>query len=701
MWYRVFMRTLHGLDIRVIRDGIVRVRASNDTLADEYGTVITVEALMRDWLPAFWQHRTISLQHNITELRGIGGKPFVGRALRADFTPQLEVEIEILDDETRELVNAGKITGASLEFLPVHSRTQHIAGHDSLVYYALASEPELAGLTLTDMPAVPGANILDIRTAPPAPWAFAVVDPAIFKLTSIDEMQQLMWFPHHDLQTHMVDPALLDRALSDLVAGNYNVPAHSSLTREEVANRALEHLRRHTTIGIGMRSNESAEVIMDNTLDTSNTQTTQPQAQPTQPQELPVDTRAQAATAQLTTQATTAQVSAPAPAPVVQAVTAQPVVQADDISPEPSTAVVTDGSLSIRSRRASSDEVLVELMMRSVVPQLQRRQPTATERQEIDNILRRNGIDVRAITIEANGTVIYNDLARQFVSRPDPSIIARNHWVSVPMGGTIKRTFPRFDRGGITHTWGRNSTANIADSDPSLDTFEVEVTELNSKTVVPDSFSQFNAQGPTFIQSVLIPKMRDAAQYEEDRAFFLSSGVAPDPTKIIGLRNKTGVTVVAPSTNGDAFNLSVLSSLLRAMPVRYRGDVTRLAYYIAVARADDYGDILSERQTPGGDTWLQRFANQPGPAPIGVHRSIPIYAVPHLPTNETQGTSTDCTTIYLVHRDIPVIGDALSIRIEPYRRENFMDVLQLQEFVGLGYQWPDAIVRRSGVRPRT
>jgi len=81
----------------------------------EYGTTITVEALMRDWLPAFWQHRTISLQHNLPQLCGLRGKPYVGRATGVDFAPQLEVEVEVLDPETRRLIEEGRITGACLE----------------------------------------------------------------------------------------------------------------------------------------------------------------------------------------------------------------------------------------------------------------------------------------------------------------------------------------------------------------------------------------------------------------------------------------------------------------------------------------------------------------------------------------------------------------------------------------------------------
>lgn len=680
-----------SLQLRQTRPNVVLVRASNDTVADEYGTIITIEALMRDWLPAFWQHRTISLQHNLPELRGIRGRAFIGRATRVDFTPQLEIEIEILDDETREMLAANRIAGASLEFVPIEERVQTINGQTSRVYYRLASEPELAGLTLTDLPAVPGADVLEMRSDVLAPWQFAVVDPAVFTAASLEAASRLMWFPHHDARTHAVDQAMLQRAIEDLRDNRYEISEGATLTREEVAARAIAHLNRHTTLGIGIRTEVTVE------------QNNQPQAPERSAQQVDLNINLDFRTPQEIA-ASEAQQTQTEPAPAqseaaIEERVARAVAEAFAKMPEPALAAIADGSASLRSRRQSGDEVLSEILLRSVIPQIQRREPGATERQEIENILRRNGLDTRAITVEANGTVIYNELARQFAVRPEADIIARNHWPSVPMENTNKRTFPRFDRNGISHVWGRSSMSNIADGDPTLDTFEVEVQELNSKTTVPDSFSLFNAQGTSFIQQVLLPAMRGAAQYEEDRSFFLSDGVAPNPTKVIGLRHKTGVSVVLPSANGDAFSQNVLTSLLRAMPARYRGDVTRLAYYVAVPIADDYGDILAARQTPGGDVWLERFSAQPGPAPIGVHRGIPIYAVPHLPSNETQGTNNDCTTIYLVHRDIPVIGDALAIRIEPYRRENFIDVLQLQEFVGLGYQWPDAVVRRSGVRP--
>jgi len=48
-----------------LREGVVLLRASNDTIADSFGTTITVEALMRDWWEGYRQHRTVSLQHNL------------------------------------------------------------------------------------------------------------------------------------------------------------------------------------------------------------------------------------------------------------------------------------------------------------------------------------------------------------------------------------------------------------------------------------------------------------------------------------------------------------------------------------------------------------------------------------------------------------------------------------------------------------
>lgn len=393
---------------------------------------------------------------------------------------------------------------------------------------------------------------------------------------------------------------------------------------------------------------------------------------------------------------------AAAPAPTAAAGDAvahlPPEIRALLARPEQPMAAIASG-LRVRSPRLEGDQLLAEVLMRTVVPQVGRQRPSTRQLTEAYNMLAEAGIHSRALSIETDGTVIREELARQFVVKPEPDVVFRNHMRSVPMAGVKKQTFPRFDRAGITHEWGRTSTDPITDSEPTLDTFDIEVSELNSKVVVPDSFQMFNAQGMSFVAQNLLPAMRGAAQYEEDRAFFMSTGTATDPATFKGLRSVTGVTSVSASTNGDAFDLSILSSLLRAMPVAFRSDVARLAFYMPISLADDFAEIISERATVLGDRLLSE-ASGVGPRAFGMYRGVPVYGISHLPNNETQGGSTDCGTVFLVHRDIPVIGDALTIRIEPYRRENFIDVLQLQAWVGLGYQFPAGVVRRVGVRPR-
>ncbi|HEX7041291.1 MAG TPA: hypothetical protein VF202_14335, partial [Trueperaceae bacterium] len=243
------------LTVRAGAGDTLILRASNDTVVDRYGTVITAEALLRDWWPAYQQHRTVSLQHNLPKLRDIEGRPMVGLATRVDFTPQLEVEVRVLDPKTLELVRAGKVRSASLEFVPLEVERRTVAGKPAEVYHRLSPEPEHAGLSLVDVPGVPGADLLAIRTLP-ALWAYAVVDPRVLngEVTDPEEVRQLAWLPHHDERSHAVDEALLARALADLEAGRVSVPPFASLTAAQVVERARAHLERHTSLRLGRRA---------------------------------------------------------------------------------------------------------------------------------------------------------------------------------------------------------------------------------------------------------------------------------------------------------------------------------------------------------------------------------------------------------------------------------------------------------------
>ena len=751
------------LEIRRAREGVLLVRASNDTVIDHYGKIITVEAL-HDWWEGFKQHRTVNLQHDLSELRGIRGKPQVGIATKIDFTPQLEIEVRVIDPETDRLIEERKIRSASLEFIPTQEEIRSFNGEQAGVYYRLSTEPEATGLGLVDIPGVPDTDILEIRMTQPS-WAFAVVDPVVLsgEVTDPALIERLRWLPHHDLKTRMVDEAALARAVATL--RDVTVPPEASLSKEQVIQRATQHLERHTRLGLGMRSIEDgassdkeirvnkkvkkwligrAAMYEAEGMGEEEAKTKAEADLKAQPQlrarleeddfdsfakrsiDLNINVRTNGADEDRQEapkdegkdeeeegdDGKKKPKDDPRDEAKPQEGLEERVNNAVDkrvrdilAQPENPMAAIA-GGMNIRSRKLEPDEVLGEVLFRTVVKQMKREPVTSRDMEQVHNILKRNGIDTRALTLEGNGTVIYEDLARQFVVKPAPDIIGRNLFRTLPMSGTKKTDFPRFDRQGLTFQWNRSSAVGagsmgeIVESDPTLDTFPLEVTELNGKASIPDGFLQFNASGPAFVQDYLLPELRGAAQYEEDRQFFLSTGIHPDPNTFAGMLKVVGVTIVPASANGDAFDLTILGDLLRAMPVGYRSRPDRLAFFISVPLGDDYGDELEARHTALGDRALERFVNKPGPMPVGIYRGVPVYTVPHLAQNETQGTSTDASTVTLVHLDIPVIGDALSIRIEPYRAENFITKLQLQEFVGLGYQFKEAVARRPGVRLR-
>lgn len=226
------------------------VQASNDMVVDTAGTIVTVESLY-DWLEGFAQHRTVSLQHNMP-LRDIPPKPQVGVAVEWDMAPQLQVRVKITDPIASELIAAGKIRGASLEFVPAPGGIERVqvGDREAIRFRALRSEPEATGLALVDYPAVPGSNILSMRSLAPN-WAYAVVDPRVLngEVTNPEDIEALRWFPHHRIE--LARPVDLEAAMRGRIAaenGDFEVPKLAKLSKGEVARRAVAHLERHTGV---------------------------------------------------------------------------------------------------------------------------------------------------------------------------------------------------------------------------------------------------------------------------------------------------------------------------------------------------------------------------------------------------------------------------------------------------------------------
>ncbi|NJK46743.1 MAG: hypothetical protein HC933_23045 [Pleurocapsa sp. SU_196_0] len=234
------------LELRRTAANTLVLRATNDGVRDSHGTVISLEPLIRDWLPGFLAHKTISSQHAL-EMRRIHGKPQIGMATRVDCTPQLEVTIRVDDVETLALIDENKLTGGSLEFVPLEWEYQTVEGVETQVFTRFSSDPEHCGLSVVDAPSVPGADILEVRGQLPN-WAFAVVDPKVLNLEETDpeRIAELRWYPHHNPVTHTVDRAQVDAATRAIeTRAAVTVPDYASLTAQEIQTRARLHLERH------------------------------------------------------------------------------------------------------------------------------------------------------------------------------------------------------------------------------------------------------------------------------------------------------------------------------------------------------------------------------------------------------------------------------------------------------------------------
>ena len=748
-----------ALTVRAGSGNTLLLQASNDTIVDGWGTVITAEALMRDWWTGYQQHRTVSLQHNLPELRGIKGAPNIGRTVRVDFMPQLTVEVEVNDPELLEQVKSGRLASASLEFKPLDAERRGYRGEDAQIYHRLSSEPEHCGLSIVDIPGVPGSDLISIRSLP-ALWAYAVVDPLVVngEITDPELVNKLVWFPHHDEVTHVVDEALLNRAIADLDSNNYTVPPEASLTAADVATRARAHLERHTHLGLGRRARRRAQKEgkmnkqqwlesraaqylaegldqdaaanqaqkdwenlptdvrtridteepgllarlfggnrrLDITVngDTPLQQRAEPEAE-----EEDEDEKAEAKGAEETPAA-----AAPTDAELDEAIGkriakgVEKELERLAKRPESPMAAIASG-LQVRSSKLDREAAFGEIMARTVLKQAQNKEVTADDRQYVDNVLKEQGVSTRALTIEGNGTVIYEELARQFVVKPASETVFRNHFRSLPMQGVKKSTFPRFDRGGFQFEWNRQNTAttgsltDINETDPTLDAFSIEVTEMNGATRIADSFLHFNTSGASFVGQYLLPELRGAAQGEEDHQFFLANGSSPGPDTFRGLRHATGVTDANPGTTVTQFSEAVLSLMLRAMPAAFRKNPDKLRFYLPLPLGDDFAEIRLARATALGDQYAEDRNQAQGPVPIGRYRGVPVFGIPELPTDE----NGDEGTAYLTHADTIAIGDGLTIRIEPHRLPNFQTLIQIQQFVGLGYAFPTSVVRFSNI----
>lgn len=230
-----------------------------------------------------------------------------------------------------------------------------------------------------------------------------------------------------------------------------------------------------------------------------------------------------------------------------------------------------------------------------------------------------------------------------------------------------------------TAAW-RAESAAITEGQPSFSAVDLVPKSLAvlvkvSREVLADSVN---------IQDALEASLIGAMSGELDRAAFFGAGTATEPK---GLFNITGINSVSMGTNGAApTNYDNLLDCVYELEVDNSGEPTAAVWHPRTAR--------TFRK-------LKDTTSQPMEAPEPV-RSLPKLSTTSVPINQTQGTSTDCSTVLMGDFSQAILGmrEGLNITI---LKERFADTGQLA-FVAhiradVAFAHPESFVKLIGVRP--
>jgi HK97 family phage major capsid protein len=249
--------------------------------------------------------------------------------------------------------------------------------------------------------------------------------------------------------------------------------------------------------------------------------------------------------------------------------------------------------------------------------------------------------------------------------------------ITVPLDSD-KQSIPRLS-GDPTFAW-RTENSPFAESQPAFE--RVTFTPQSGGFVVRTSEELFQDMVPG-AGSIIENALTETAALELDRVALRGSGTSPEPR---GVRNQSGVTIQSLGANG-------------ATPTRYTEVMTAITTLLGANRQPS-GWMVAPR-TSQFYAGLADTTNQPlnPPQPVG---ELSRFVTAQVPTNITQGTSTDTSEIYVGDwRDL-LVGIRLGIQLR-LLTERYADSGQyawrvfLRADVQLAH--PESFVVITGVRP--
>lgn len=279
-------------------------------------------------------------------------------------------------------------------------------------------------------------------------------------------------------------------------------------------------------------------------------------------------------------------------------------------------------------------------------------------------------------TDSAGGFTVPTVLVRSFIDRMRAQSVCVEAGAQTVLLDTQKTNIARLETDPVPG-W-RNENAAVAESDPTFGTVLMTARSLAvmckvSRELLEDSVN---------IEAALTNALAQALALELDRVALLGSGTAPEPT---GIANTANILSQSMGTNGAALTsygtLNTALSSLAAFNVTPTAAVMAPRSYFAMAGLID-------------------TTNQPLMKPWSL-TDLPLLKTSQIPITQTQGTSTDCSTIIVGDFTKLIIGVRQGIRIELLKEryaENLQYAFVAHMRADIAVQQPKAFLRVIGVR---
>lgn len=342
------------------------------------------------------------------------------------------------------------------------------------------------------------------------------------------------------------------------------------------------------------------------------------------------------------------------------------------------------GPVHVRTAPMSREQAISEVLYRALAPMVTGSPAGRDDQEKITRMLRHYGLSERSISLTGNTAVIAEEVAREVLRRPSAESILRNHYRVQPQAGTLISKLGVWS-GAITVTFNRTLPNPIPESTGTHTRAELRVYPYEAAVELENEFERFNILGPSWVNEVFIPEVQAAFTEKEDTVFIQGA----DPQA--GLLSVTGATDVTIAAASNPTAIQVLRAAVRNMPARYRSNPANLAIY---ARSDIINaalDAIADRQTGLGDATLSGGPESQvqGPRPALYISGVPVYYA-----NALDAAAGNVKAV-CVYRPMVRVGQGLAMEIRSFPVANFKTRLEMQEWLGWVFPFPEAIVRVS------